>query len=106
MLRKQKLISENNITNIILPGTQNSANSNLTVDIAQDDFGKIVETYDAMFGKSFTNHVSGALRQRNLLSVTQQWKIWCPVLGDKRGYRQQLHDTPIQTQTLSWIFFG
>ena len=44
------------------------------MDTAQDDFGKIVETYDAMFGKSFTDHVSGALRQRNLLSVTQQYK--------------------------------
>jgi hypothetical protein len=65
-------IKDKKITEIILPGSHNSATANLSRDVADDSRGQNIRLYRGIFGKGVTDHVAEKWNKFQPLSLTHQ----------------------------------
>jgi len=72
MTRSWPKIKDKKITEIILPGTHNSATANLSRDIANDARGENIQRYRGIFGKRITDHIAEKWNKFQPLSLTHQ----------------------------------
>ena len=72
MRRSWHNIKDKKITEIILPGTHNSATANLSRDVANDVRGGNIQRYRGIFGKRVTDHIAGKCNKFQPLSLTHQ----------------------------------
>ena len=72
MTRSWQRIKDKKITEIILPGSHNSATANLSRDTANDARGEIIQRYRGIFGKRVTDHIAEKWNKFQPLSLTHQ----------------------------------